>query len=86
MSLKVLIGLVILVGFMDLGSTTTFPEYEVFDFFAGAARISRLARELKIPSASFDINYHSNPDVFDINSPAGFVFLGVANCALNCWG
>ena len=54
-----------------------FPDFsfDVLDFFAGAARVARAARVLGMNAASFDIGFHENPRVFDINSSAGFVLL-----------
>ena len=51
------------------------PEYQVLDFYAGAARVARASRQLGDVAASFDISYHSDPRVFDINSPSGMVSL-----------
>ena len=72
---KVLITLVILIGFLEPMEPTS-PQYQVVDFFAGAGRIASAARAMGESTAAFDIGYHSNPRVFDINSPPGFVFLG----------
>lgn len=51
-------------------------EYEVLDFFAGAARMARAARYVGLPAAAFDISYHRKKEVFDMNSEAGFTQLG----------
>ena len=56
------------------------PPYEVLDFFAGAARVSHLSRGLGQSTASFDIGFHHDPSVFDINSPAGLVCLSWEVC------
>ena len=52
------------------------PEYEVLDFFAGAARMARASRFLGYPSAAFDISYNAKREVFDMNSAAGFTSPG----------
>ena len=49
-------------------------EYEIFDFFGGAGRVARAARESGMCAVAFDICYHNDPKVFDINTPAGFSF------------
>ena len=49
-------------------------EYEIFDFFGGAGRVARAARECGMSAVAFDICYHNDPRVFDINTPAGFAF------------
>ena len=73
---KVLIVLVLLVGWLGLLERGRTPEdYEVIDFFAGAARIARASRELGFGALAFDIGYHNDPHVFDINSSAGLVCL-----------
>jgi len=69
---KVLITLVALVGFLEF-EQPAMPPYEVLDFFAGVARVSKLSRGLGQSTASFDIGFHQDPNVFDINSPAGMV-------------
>lgn len=51
------------------------PQYKVLDFFAGDARIARAARCLGEQAAAFDISYHSDSRVFDINTSPGFVLL-----------
>lgn len=71
---EVLITLVILIAFLEPLEKTS-PQYQVLDFFAGAARVSRASRGLGESSAAFDISYHTNPHAFDINSPSGMVFL-----------
>ena len=43
-------------------------------FLGGAARVARAARESGMSAVAFDVCYHNNPDVFDINTPAGFSF------------
>ena len=75
---EALITLVILTSLMNIEGPVgpAFqPEYQVLDFYAGAARVARASRQLGEVSASFDISYHSNPRVFDINSPSGMVSL-----------
>ena len=73
--MKVLISLVLMVSWME--PAEFFPDFsfDVLDFFAGAARVARAARVLGMNAASFDIGFHENPRVFDINSSAGFVLL-----------
>ena len=61
-------------GFLEFQQPAKTP-YEVLDFFAGAARVSQLSRGLDQSTASFDIGFHHDPHVFDINSPAGMVCL-----------
>lgn len=72
---KVLITLVILIAFLEPMEPTS-PQYQVLDFFAGAGRIANAAKAMGESTAAFDIGYHSNPRVFDMNSAPGFVFLG----------
>ena len=73
---EVLITLVLLVSwlqpFEEMGMQ---PQYDVLDFFAGAGRCAKAARVAGMEAAAFDISYHAKSKVFDINSPAGFVFL-----------
>ncbi len=71
---EVLITLVILIACLEPFENTS-PQYQVLDFFAGAARVSRASRGLGESAAAFDIGYHTNPRAFDINSPSGLVFL-----------
>ena len=72
---EVLISLVLMISWMEPAEFFPDLNFEVLDFFAGAARVSRAARALGMSAASFDIDYHPNPRVFDRNSSAGFVFL-----------
>lgn len=71
---EVLITLVILTGSLCQIDPPV-PEYQVLDFFAGAARIARGARVMDLPAAAFDIGYHPNDRVFNINSDAGMASL-----------
>ena len=43
-------------------------------FLGGAARLAKASREIGMKAVAFDISYHTDPNVFDINSPAGFAF------------
>lgn len=74
--LEVLITIVLLVSwlepFEDMG---TLPSYEILDFFGGAARVAKAAREVGLDAGSFDISYHSDSSVFDVNSAPGFTSL-----------
>ena len=73
---KVLIILVLLVGWLGPLERGPTPEgYEVIDFYAGAARIAKAARELGYGALAFDISYHPDPHTFDINTAAGLVSL-----------
>lgn len=67
-----LITIVLLVSWLE--DAEPLPEYEVLDLFAGAARVARASRHLGMEAGSFDIGYHENREVFDINSRAGFTF------------
>lgn len=67
------IALVLLVSFMEPDETIS--NLEVLDFFAGAARVARGARALGLKAAAFDIGFHHEGKVFDINSTGGFAFL-----------
>ena len=76
--LEALITLVILTSLMNIegpAGRSVQQEYQVLDFYAGAARVARASRELGDVAAAFDISYHSDPKVFDINSPSGMVSL-----------
>ena len=50
-------------------------HYDMLDFFAGAGRMARGGRVVGYRAAAFDISYHPNSRVFDINSDAGFACL-----------
>lgn len=50
--------------------------YEVVDYFAGAARVARIARAAGMKAAALDLNYHRKPRTFSMNSSPGFVCLG----------
>lgn len=51
----------------------------VMDCFAGEARIAKAARYVGDTAVALDVDYHPNRRVFDVNSPAGFAFLGLMN-------
>ncbi|CAJ1441518.1 unnamed protein product, partial [Effrenium voratum] len=68
---KVLITLVVMCSFLD--SFQLEEKWEVIDMFAGEARISRMARQMGMPSVGLDLSYHHNPRAFDLNSEPGFL-------------
>ena len=70
---EVFIALILLVSWMETDEAIS--NLEVLDFFAGAARVARGARALGLKAAAFDIGYHNEEKVFDINSSGGFTFL-----------
>lgn len=73
--LEVLITMVLLVSWLEFFDGGMEPmDIEVIDFFGGAARLAKASREIGMKAVAFDISYHTDPNVFDINSPAGFAF------------
>ena len=68
---EVLITLVIMCSFLD--SFQLEEKWEVIDMFAGEARISRMGRQIGMPSVGLDLGYHHNPRAFDLNSEPGFL-------------
>ena len=63
-------------------SWTELPEtgtpYEVLDYFAGKAYLARSARYVGKAAAAVDIDYQEG-QAMNINSPAGFAFLGLSH-------
>ena len=76
---KVFITLVMLVAWLDgaprLADGTCPQSYDILDFFAGAGRLARAGRRCGETTAAFDIGYHHNRRVFDMNSSSGFALL-----------
>lgn len=70
---QVMIACVLMVTFLD--DFEFLNHYDLLDFFAGAGRMARGGRVLGYHGAAFDISYHPNSRVFDINSDAGFACL-----------
>ena len=56
-------------------------RYDILEAFAGTARIARLARALGLEACALDLNYDSannksKANAMDMNTDAGFLFLG----------
>ena len=49
-------------------------QFDILDYFAGKALISRSARRMGLGAAAIDIDY-GNPRAMDMTSAAGFAFL-----------
>ena len=47
-------------------------RFEVVEFFAGRARVSKCARAAGMKAAALDVIYHENQRVLDMTSSAGF--------------
>ena len=76
---QVFILIIILLGHLELDATTEKP-YEVLEFFAGSARIARLAKHLGLSSTALDKSYCDGDNIesgncMDINTDAGFLSL-----------
>ena len=72
---EALIEIIVLLGFLaipGLHGHDPMEEYQVIEFFAGAARTARLAKALKLPSAALDRDFDP---AMDLNTPAGFLLL-----------
>ena len=62
-----------LLGFLSIpGLHCEGPEFQVLEFFGGAARTARLARGCNLAAGSLDRDYSST---MDINTDAGFLLL-----------
>ncbi|CAE7362139.1 unnamed protein product, partial [Symbiodinium sp. CCMP2592] len=71
----VFILIICLLGHLDLDPTTEQP-YEVLEFFAGSARIARLAKFIGLSSTALDKSYCDGDNIdltncMDINTDAG---------------
>ena len=71
---KVLITAVLLLGRMEPGLMV--GKFDVIEFFAGQARVSRGARQAGRSSAALDVLYHENQRVLDMTSSPGFACQG----------
>ena len=49
-------------------------RFEIIEFFAGRARVSKCAREAGLKAAALDVLYHENSRVLDMTSSAGFAY------------
>ena len=57
----------------------TYPieeKYDILEFYAGTARITKCARRMGLTAGALDVTYHDNPRVFNMLSEAGFGLLG----------
>ena len=73
------VEIIILLGFLSMPALHREKQYQVLEFFGGAARTARLAKGLKLKSGSLDKSYHNS---MDINTDAGFLLLA---CRSNPW-
>ena len=73
------VEIIILLGFLSMPALRREKQYQVLEFFGGAARTARLAKGLKLKSGSLDKSYHNS---MDINTDAGFLLLA---CRSNPW-
>ena len=69
---KDLLSIVIMVGFMKETLIPKQDHWQVLDFFAGFARITKLAKGLKLAAACVERDFSQT---FDLNTSAGFVLL-----------
>lgn len=71
---EVFVVLVLLTSFLDLWNDD--PQYEVMELFAGASRITRLAKSLGLSACGHDVTFdHEKKSCFNLLDNAGFVFL-----------
>lgn len=70
---KAFVVLVVLTSYLDLWDDD--PQFEVMELYAGAARITRLAKALGLSTCGHDISFdRSQKSAFDLLDNAGFVF------------
>lgn len=74
--------IVLMVGFLKpVSFNQDTDQYQVLEFYAGAARVSKLASNLGVRVAAMDKNYDTIGDnkkrnnAMDFNTSAGFTFL-----------
>ena len=78
---KVFVITILLIGHLQI-CDMTMDKYQVLEYYAGAARLAKLSRNLGLPSAAMDIIYDREGDnkrvnnAHDLNTSAGFVSLG----------
>ena len=79
------IEILILLGHLSMvqAHASSAAEFQVVELFAGAARVSRLARALGLPCTALDKalctgDNRAGTNSMDINTNAGFLFL--ASC------
>lgn len=66
-------------------------EFQMLEFFAGKANLSKCMKATGFKTASFDILYEEgrkpehNSNFMDINSPSGFAYFD-SNCIRCAWG
>ena len=72
MAAEVLITAVLLLGWMEPGLMV--DKFDILEFYAGKARVSRAAREAGLSAAALDVLYHENQRVLDMTSSPGFAF------------
>ncbi len=66
--------LVLLTSYLDLWDDD--PQYEVIELFAGASRITRLAKSLGLSACGHDITFDDGKkSCFNLLEDAAFVFL-----------
>ena len=73
--------LVLLVSFLDVGTTQRDPRYQVIEYFAGVGRICSLAKSIGLSATGLDLEWDADRNTygkscFNINESAGFAFLG----------
>ena len=72
MAAQVLIAAVLLLGWLEPGLME--DKFDIVEFYAGKARISRAARQSGLSAAALDVLYHENQRVLDMTSSPGFAF------------
>lgn len=71
---KAFVRLVLLTSFWSFWMDD--PEYEIMELYAGAARITKLAKAIGISACAHDVTYDTNErSCFDLLGNAGFVLL-----------
>lgn len=80
-SSKVFIIIILLVGHLSLLKLDDSNQYEVVEFYAGAARLARIAKSFGVNAAAMDILFDPDSDnvkrnnAMDMNTSAGFLLL-----------
>ena len=71
---EALLEIIVLLAFLNIPGLheDQAADYQVIEFFAGAARIARMGRALNLSTTALDRDVHSS---MDINTAAGFVLL-----------
>lgn len=80
---KVFVITILLIGHLDM-CDMSMERYQVLEFYAGAARLAKLSRNLGLASAAMDIVYDQKGNnrqlnnAHDMNTSGGFVSLGLS--------